>query len=233
MEDLMELDAAVSADRIYIDNTPCGYEKDGSDTFWGWQIPLRLPGTLYNGKDTRGEYVSAAPALSNLFERLIVGTFEPYMEELGGENVDNPCSDPIENGMGRLYLLHGVSGLSDWPEDVPAKYVELEGVMPTGIAAYDTFYEDEDGNVIPGTRIVITFLATDEARKDLSPDGANELQKILADAGVVDISTDGEGVMSGFIPLPEGDPRSSNLRKFDSTEIIFWKQPFAQPTVQP
>ena len=218
MKNLKSLDADDGDAHLSIDSTSCGYE-DGTEKFWGWQIPLVAADSV----SPQGEYVSTAPALSDMLGRLLVATFEPYAEPTTSSTA-NPCEEPQQDGKGRLYILNAENASSDWPGSVEGKYVEFEGIHITGLSAYDTFM-DVNGETQPGTRVVLTFLATQEAQEALQEkDG--DVQKALEDAGMTDISAGTDGMLSGFVPLP--DDRAKELGftgNFENMQVvpIYWK----------
>ncbi len=218
MANLKNLDADDGDAHLSIDSKSCGYE-DGAEKFWGWQIPLVAADSV----SPQGEYVSAAPALSDMLGRLFVATFEPYAEPTTSSTA-NPCEEPQQDGKGRLYILNAENASSDWPGSVEGKYVEFEGINITGLGVYDTFM-DVDGETQPGTRVVLTFLATQEAQEALQEkDG--DAQKALEDAGMTDISAGTDGMLSGFVPLP--DDRAKELGftgNFENMQVvpIYWK----------
>ncbi len=189
MENLKVLGMDDGDEVLVIDNSSCGYEEDESKKYWGWKIVLG-----------DGEYVSASPALSDMFGRLFVATFVP-------DDVVDRCV--AESGNAKLFVLNAQNGASDWLEGTDEKYVEFQNVRIGGISVYDSFRNEE-----PGTQVILTF--------QKGTGGGENLRETLEDAGAQDVLV-GDEVASFFLGLKEARAGELGIIHFDETALRFWK----------
>ncbi len=189
MENLKVLGMDDGDEVLVIDNSSCGYEEDESKKYWGWKIVLG-----------DGEYVSASPALSDMFGRLFVATFVP-------DDVVDRCV--AESGNAKLFVLNAQNGASDWLEGTDEKYVEFQNVRIGGISVYDSFRNEE-----PGTQVILTF--------QKGAGGGENLREGLEDAGAQDVLV-GDEVASFFLGLKEARAGELGIIHFDETALRFWK----------